>query len=97
MALLEAQQAFWSNTLLRDTILAYQTRRAKWNEFSERFQRSPQDLSPKNIVDYITYLATIAKKGDPLAYSSIKGYVDFLGGPSPLLLPRHRIQCNIRK
>jgi hypothetical protein len=86
-ALLEAQQAFWSNTLSRDTILAYQTRRAKWNEFSERFQRSPQDLSPKNIVDYITYLATIAKKGDPLAYSSIKGYVDFLGRAKSFTAP----------
>jgi hypothetical protein len=86
-ALLEAQQAFWSSTLSKDTILAYQTRRAKWNEFSERFQRSPQDLSPKNIVDYITYLATIAKKGDPLAYSSIKGYVDFLGRAKSFTAP----------
>jgi hypothetical protein len=87
-ALLEAQQVFWSNTLSADTIQAYQTRRAKWNEFSTRFQRSPDDLSPKNIVDYITYLATIAKKGEvPLAYSSIKVYVDFLGRAKSFTAP----------
>jgi hypothetical protein len=87
-ALLEAQQVFWSNTLSADTIQAYQTRRAKWNEFSARFQRSPDDSSPKNIVDYITYLATIAKKGEvPLAYSSIKVYVDFLGRAKSFTAP----------
>ena len=87
-ALLEAQQDFWSNTLSKDTIQAYQSRRAKWNEFSERFQRSPEDLSPKNIIDYITYLATIAKKGEaPLAYSSIKAYVDFLGRAKSFIAP----------
>jgi hypothetical protein len=79
-ALLEAQQAFWSNSLSKDTIHAYSTRRAKWNEFCARFQRMHDDLSPKNIVDYVTYLATIAKTGETsLAYSSIKVYVDFLG------------------
>jgi hypothetical protein len=79
-ALLEAQQGFWSNSLSKDTIHAYTTRRAKWNEFCARFQRMHDDLSPKNIVDYVTYLATIAKTGETsLAYSSIKVYVDFLG------------------
>jgi hypothetical protein len=78
--LLEAQQAFWCNSLSKDTIHAYATRRNKWNEFCARFQRSLDDLSPKNIVDYVTYLATIAKTGETsLAYSSIKVYVDFLG------------------
>jgi hypothetical protein len=87
-ALLEAQQVFWSNTLSKATILAYQTRRAKWTEFSIRFQRSPTDLSPSNIVDYITYLATIAKKGEvPLAYSTIKVYVDFLGRATSFTSP----------
>lgn len=74
-----AQQVFWSSVWSKDTIAAYETRKAKWMEFSARFQRSPLDLSPSNLIDYTTYLATIAKKGQPLAYSSIKAYVDFLG------------------
>lgn len=86
--LLEAQRGFWFNTLSKDTIAAYQTRKAKWIEFSTRFQRSPNDLSPKNIVDYITYLATIAKRGEtPLSYSSIKVYVDFLGRATSFTSP----------
>jgi hypothetical protein len=85
--LLEAQQAFWSNTLSKDTIKSYESRKAKWMEFCERFRRSPLDLSPNNIVDYITYLATVAKKGDPLAYSSIKAYVNFLGRASSFTSP----------
>lgn len=74
-----AQQEFWSSTLSKDTLQAYKTRKAKWLEFATRYQRSPTDLSPSNIVDYITYLATVAKKGEALSYSSIKAYVDFLG------------------
>lgn len=58
----------------------YRSKRAKWDEFCTRFRRSPSDLSPSNIVDYLTYLATVGKKGvAPLAFASIKGYVDFLG------------------
>lgn len=79
-ALQEAQQEIWSTTWSKDTIDGYRSRRAKWIEFSTRFQRAPYDLSPSNIVDYITYLATVAKGGRaPMAYSSIKSYVDFLG------------------
>jgi hypothetical protein len=86
--LLEAQRGFWFNTLSKDTVAAYQTRKAKWIEFSTRFQRSPSDLSPKNIIDYITYLATIAKRGEvPLSYSSIKVYVDFLGRATSFTCP----------
>lgn len=77
--LLEAQSEIWSNCLSKDTLRAYATRKRKWLEFSTRFRRSPHDLSPRNIVDYITYLATIENKGAPFAYSSIKVYVDFLG------------------
>jgi hypothetical protein len=88
MELQEAQRGFWFNTLSKDTIAAYQTRKAKWIEFSTRFQRSPNDLSPKNIVDYITYLATIAKRGEtPLSYASIKVYVDFLGRATSFTSP----------
>jgi hypothetical protein len=88
MELQEAQRGFWFNTLSKDTIAAYQTRKAKWIEFSTRFQRSPNDLSPKNFVDYITYLATIAKRGEtPLSYASIKVYVDFLGRATSFTSP----------
>lgn len=87
--LLEAQRGFWFNTLSKDTIAAYQTRKAKWIEFSTRFQRSPNDLSPRNIVDYITYLATIAKRGETaLSYASIKVYVDFLGRATSFTSPQ---------
>jgi hypothetical protein len=86
--LLVPQQGFWSNALSKDTILSYQTRKAKWIEFSTRFLRSPDDLSPKNIVDYITYLATIAKRGEvALSYSTIKAYVDFLGRATSFTSP----------
>jgi hypothetical protein len=45
-------------------------------------------LSPRNIIDYITYLATIAKKGDvPMTYSSIKAYVSFLGRATSFTSP----------
>src|SRR4051812_11211903 len=71
-----AQQAFWCSSLSRDTVQAYQTRKSKWKKFCIRFQRSPEDLSPSNIIDYLTYLATIAKKGGPLCYTSIKAYSD---------------------
>lgn len=56
-------------------------------EFCTRFQRSPADLSPSNLVDYITYLATIGKTGSPLAYTTIKAYVDFLGRAMSFMVP----------
>jgi len=56
-------------------------------EFCTRFQRSPLDFSPNNIIDYITYLATVAKKEEPFAFSSIKVYTDFLGRAASFLSP----------
>jgi hypothetical protein len=79
MELAAARQVFWSKVWSEDTVAAYETRKKKWQEFSTRFQRSPLDLSVSNILDYITYLGTVAKSGAPMAYSSIQAYVDFLG------------------
>lgn len=73
------QREIWSECLSKDTLRAYATRKRKWLEFCEQYQRLPRDLSPRNIVDYITFLASIGNKGAPFAYSSIKVYVDFLG------------------
>ena len=79
-ALLEEQRELWSNCLSKDTLRAYGTQRAKWLEFCARFRRIPSDLSPSNLIDYITWLATVGKNNDsPLAYSTIRAYVDFLG------------------
>lgn len=88
MALLEAQQEFWLSTLSKDTISAYQAKKMKWLDFAQLFRRSPQDLSPRNIIDYITYLATMGKNGtEPFAFSSLKAYVDFLGRATSFTSP----------
>jgi hypothetical protein len=84
----EAQQDFWLNAFAKDTLRAYQTQKRKWLEFCTRFQRSPQDLSPANLIDYLTYLATVAKDGAPLAYSTIRVYINFLGTSRSYTHPR---------
>jgi hypothetical protein len=89
MDLQEAQLGFWSNTLSKDTIQGYLSKKAKWTEFCTQFRRSPLDLSPNNIIDYATYLATRGKKGEsPLAYSTIKAYLDFLGRATSYTSPQ---------
>ena len=83
----EAQQDIWSSCWSKDTLRVYGTQRAKWMEFCTRFQRSLADLSPSNLIDYITYLASIGKTGSPLAYSTIKAYLDFLGRAMSYMVP----------
>lgn len=85
--LLAAQSAFWSSALSGDTLSGYHSRRNKWLDFSTRFGRAPDDLSPRNIIDYATYLGTIANRGEPHAFSTIKSYVDFLGRATSFTSP----------
>lgn len=78
--LLEAQRDIWYNCLSKDTLAGYRSKKAKWLTFCMLFRRTPADLSPSNIIDYLTYLGTVGRRnGTPLAYASIKAYVDFLG------------------
>ncbi len=79
MAQQAVQQDVWQSIWSAATTQSYLSRKAKWTEFSTIYRRSLVDFSPANLVDYLTYLATTAKRGRPMRWSSIEAYIGFLG------------------
>lgn len=84
-AQLEAQSDFWSNIWSMESMKSYSSRRAKWTEFCNAYRRNQTDFSPRNVIDYITYLGTTAKRGEPMKWNSIQGYTSHLGTVATLV------------
>lgn len=77
--MLAAQSMIWSSIWSKETTLSYLSRKAKWMLFCSAYQRHSLDFSPQNLIDYVTYLVTVANSGAPHAWNTILAYLGFVG------------------
>lgn len=77
--MLAVQSAIWSSIWSKETTQSYLSRKAKWITFCNAYRRASADFSPRNLIDYVTYLVTIANSGAPHAWRTVVAYLGFVG------------------
>jgi hypothetical protein len=75
----QVQSVIWSSIWSVETTLSYLSRKAKWLTFCSSYRRHSLDFSPRNLIDYVTFLSSTANSGAPHAWNTVLAYLGFVG------------------